>query len=52
MLAEGASHVRVCEFEVYEAAAGGAPLPAVVWLLGAGFLGYLGLGYSRRNETA
>lgn len=28
------------------------PLPAAVWLLGAGFLGYLGIGYSRRNETA
>lgn len=24
------------------------PLPAAVWLLGAGFLGYLGIGYGRR----
>jgi hypothetical protein len=28
------------------------PLPAAVWLLGAGFLGYLGIGYSRRNAQA
>ena len=28
------------------------PLPAAVWLLGAGLLGYLGVGYGRRNETA
>lgn len=26
------------------------PLPAALWLLGAGFLGYLGIGYSRRTE--
>ena len=28
------------------------PLPAAVWLLGAGFLGYLGIGYSRRKDDA
>lgn len=27
------------------------PLPAAVWLLGAGFLGYLGVGYSRRQTA-
>jgi hypothetical protein len=26
------------------------PIPAAVWLLGAGFLGYVGLGYRRRRE--
>jgi hypothetical protein len=49
----GGSATSVREFGVGRMTYRIVPLPAAVWpwLLGTSFLGYLGIGYTRRNQA-